>query len=227
MFCSGTTRGARSCLPPAARSGRAGLALSAYHIENIADDLPIAFVNKQAQLGDQRIRHGELCQCESSDRELADADDADPELRDGDNPDGKLADGDDTPGWNRATAWSILDGNVHERQPCNSRRGLVLEAPSVPFLFRRIGGTALWAGPGLLTYNRSAVATFLHYSFPFNSRISSIHTVPLPSITRLSLTLSGFSPFFKKKGVSTVVQAVVPVRGVVSSFEKNSPLPRK
>ena len=49
--------------------------------------------------------------------------------------------------------------------------------------------------------------------------------MPLPLITRFSFTLSGFSPFFKKKGVSSVVQFVVPVRGVCNPREKNSPLP--
>ena len=48
----------------------------------------------------------------------------------------------------------------------------------------------------------------------FKSRIVSIHAIPLPFMTRFSFTLSGFSPFFRKNGVSSVVHSVVPVSGV-------------
>ena len=51
------------------------------------------------------------------------------------------------------------------------------------------------------------------YSGPATRRMSSIHAFPFPFITKLSFTLSGFSPFLKKNGVSSVVQSVVPVSG--------------
>ncbi len=84
------------------------------HFQEAVNGLPIALMNKDADLGDERISSSELSQSKYGNRKLADADDPDPELRDGDESHGKLTDGDYPFGNNRDSVWAVFERDMKQ-----------------------------------------------------------------------------------------------------------------
>src|SRR5882724_1497049 len=84
-------------------------------------------------------------------------------------------------------------------------------------------------GTSCVTPRRESSRGFALDQWPGNGSTfrctSSIHTRPLPCTTRFSRIRSGFCPASRKKGVTAVIQLMVPVTGRSNPREKNSPLP--